>query len=129
MNIGAQSRIVATFIEKYVGFWAAFLMSFCSITLSLVVFVFSRKGLGKPELPTFSIDRPWLNYLHVLVSSDPGGTVLTLAFKALYIVVRRGFRMDAARPAVVSRRTGKAVSWSDDFIDELKHTLSACRAL
>jgi POT family proton-dependent oligopeptide transporter len=60
MNIGAQSRIVATFIEKYVGFWAAYLMSLCSITLSLVVFVFSRKGLGKPPLPIFSLNRPWL---------------------------------------------------------------------
>jgi POT family proton-dependent oligopeptide transporter len=129
MNIGAQSRIVATFIEKYVGFWAAFLMSLCSITLSLVVFVLSRKGLGKLELPAFSLNHPWLRYLHVLVSSDPGGTVLAPTFKALYIAARHGFKMDAARPAVVSRRTGKAVSWSDDFVDELKHTLFACRAL
>jgi POT family proton-dependent oligopeptide transporter len=129
MNIGAQSRIVATFIEKYVGFWASFLMSLCSITLSLVVFVLSRKGLGKLGLPVISLNCPWLRYLHALVSSDPGGTVLAPAFKALYIAAQHGFKMDATRPAVVSQRTGKAVSWSDEFVDELKHTLFACRAL
>ncbi|RYO98336.1 hypothetical protein DL763_002278 [Monosporascus cannonballus] len=104
MNIGAQSRIAATFIEKDIGFWASYLMSLCAISTGFLIFF-----LG--------------------LSSDPQGSILSPTFKALWIAIRYGFRMEAARPDIVQERDSQTVDWSDEFIDQLKRTLFACRAL
>ncbi|KAK5997486.1 putative peptide transporter ptr2 [Cladobotryum mycophilum] len=100
MNIGAQSRIVSSFIEKRVGFWATNLMSLCAILTALLIFSLS----------------------------GPHGSILSPAFKAFGIGIRHGCSMDAARPNAVRQRDGKEVHWSDEFIDDLKGALFACRA-
>ena len=51
MNIGAQSRIAATFLEKDVGFWAAYLMSLASIIAAAVVCFAGRRTIGKLPCP------------------------------------------------------------------------------
>ena len=45
-NIGAQSRLAATFIEKYRGFWAAYLMSLSSVALGFTLLWLSGKKLS-----------------------------------------------------------------------------------
>jgi len=45
-NVGAQSRIAATFIEKDAGFWASYLMALCFICLSLVILMIGQRWLG-----------------------------------------------------------------------------------
>ena len=45
-NVGAQSRIAATFIEKDAGFWASYLMALCFICLSLVILMVGQRWLG-----------------------------------------------------------------------------------
>ncbi|KMK58403.1 oligopeptide transporter [Aspergillus fumigatus Z5] len=91
MNIGAQSRIAATFMEKDIDFWAAYLLSLCSIVTGVLLLYVGRR------------------------------------FITLWIAIRHGFRMDAARPDAVAR-DGITVTWSDELIDELKSALFACRA-
>lgn len=66
---------------------------------------------------------------HKEVASEPQGSVLLPAIQALWVAIRHGFRMDAARPDVVLARDGKTVTWSDGLIDELKSAMFACRAL
>ncbi|PYH97916.1 oligopeptide transporter [Aspergillus ellipticus CBS 707.79] len=107
MNIGAMSRVAATFIEKDVGFWATYLMSLCAIVCGLIIFYLGRR---------------------VLIASEPQGSPLLPAIQALLVAIRHGFRMDAARPEAVLSRDGKTVTWSNGLIDELKSALFACRA-
>lgn len=107
MNIGAQSRIAATFMEKDIDFWAAYLLSLCSIVTGVLLLYVGRR---------------------FIIVSAPQGSVLLPAVQALWIAIRHGFRMDAARPDAVAR-DGITVTWSDELIDELKSALFACRAL
>ncbi|KAF4293308.1 hypothetical protein KXW98_003445 [Aspergillus fumigatus] len=106
MNIGAQSRIAATFMEKDIDFWAAYLLSLCSIVTGVLLLYVGRR---------------------FIIVSAPQGSVLLPAVQALWIAIRHGFRMDAARPDAVAR-DGITVIWSDELIDELKSALFACRA-
>ncbi|KAL1297995.1 hypothetical protein AAFC00_006501 [Neodothiora populina] len=107
VNIGAQSRIPATFIEKSVGFWLTFLMSAVSLVLSLLVFVGGKSMYLKEE-------------------RQP--SMLPKARQAFTIAARHGFKMDAAIPANTLERDHKTVPWNNGFIEELKIGLVACRA-
>ncbi|KAJ7616086.1 di/tri peptide transporter 2 [Roridomyces roridus] len=94
-NVGSLSGVAAVLIEKYVAFWVAFLLPLCSLCVALVVLFLGRSQLVKPA---------------------GQGTILPQAFKALWLAVRGGFKMDAALPE------------SDaSFISELKRGLLACR--
>lgn len=44
-NVGAQSRIAATFMEKDAGFWASYLMALCFICLSLAILMVGQRWL------------------------------------------------------------------------------------
>jgi POT family proton-dependent oligopeptide transporter len=61
------------------------------------------------------------------VNLPPDGSVLPSAWKVIYIAVRNGFRLDAARPEKVAEDTGKTVKWRGSFIEELKKALVAAR--
>ncbi|KAH1987386.1 hypothetical protein KXW68_006689 [Aspergillus fumigatus] len=101
-----DSRIAATFMEKDIDFWAAYLLSLCSIVTGVLLLYVGRR---------------------FIIVSAPQGSVLLPAVQALWIAIRHGFRMDAARPDAVAR-DGITVIWSDELIDELKSALFACRA-
>ena len=47
VNVGAQSRLAATYIEKDVAFWAAYLMSVCALCVALLLLVVGRKEFGQ----------------------------------------------------------------------------------
>ena len=63
------------------------------------------------------------------VDRKPSGSILPPAGRAFSIAIKNNWAMDAARPATVLARDGVTVSWSDEFIDQLKAGLLACRAL
>jgi POT family proton-dependent oligopeptide transporter len=46
MNIGAQSRIAATFMEKDIDFWAAYLLSLCSIVTGVLLLYVGRRFIS-----------------------------------------------------------------------------------
>jgi len=104
--LGTQSRIAATFIEKDRGFWATYLMALCSLCLGLALLFSCRTRL---------------------VSIKPQDGVLVWAGKAFSIAIRNGYKMNAAKANVALTRSGKIVSRTDDFIEQLKSGLIACR--
>ncbi|KAH7410512.1 helicase C-terminal domain-containing protein [Phaeosphaeria sp. MPI-PUGE-AT-0046c] len=97
INIGSVGAMLTTLLELHVGFWAAY-------GLPLVVFM-----LGFGILVRFK---------EQYIIKPPQGGVLRDCLSILYIAARHGFALDAAR--------GQG-RWADDFIDELRTALRACK--
>lgn len=106
INIGCLSLLATPFMEKYEGFWTAYLMCFFMFCVGVAILIFCR---GK------YIVRP------------PQGSIITDAFKALGIMlVNRN--TEAAKPSWrAANGKNKPVPWNDHFIDELKRALRACK--
>jgi POT family proton-dependent oligopeptide transporter len=107
INVGSLSGIATTLLEHRVDFWAAFLLPFCFFWLAVAALLIGRNKY---------------------VMTKPTGSVIPRALKALWIGMRRGFNMDAAKPSYQMQTQGStSVPWDDTFIDELKRVLIACR--
>lgn len=107
INIGSLSSIATTNLEKYVGFWSAYLLPFLMFAVGFWTLV-----QGKD------------NY----VVQSPKGSIITQCFKALWIGLVNGGNMDAAKPSYQAMY-GKRYQtlWTDIFVDELKQALLACK--
>ncbi|EAW17061.1 oligopeptide transporter [Aspergillus fischeri NRRL 181] len=106
VNIGGLSALTTTILEKYVGYWAAYLVPLCMMALSVV---------------------PLLAWQHIFVRRPPSGSVLPQAGRAMLYGFREGFQMDGAKPQKQQEKHHRQVPWTDTFIDELKSGLLACR--
>lgn len=106
INIGSLSLLATPYMERDVGFWSAYLLCLCMFIVGFGVLILGRK---------FYVVRP------------PQGSIITDAFKAIWIMIRRR-SMDAPKPSYL-QEFGQAadVPWDDHFIDELKRALVACR--
>ncbi|KAF7715922.1 Proton-dependent oligopeptide transporter family protein [Penicillium ucsense] len=108
INLGSLSLLATPYMEKYTGFWSAYLLCLCMFAMGTAVLLLGRK---------FYVVRP------------PQGSIITDAFKALWIMVKNR-NMDAPKPSwQAEHHAGAQVSlpWDDHFIDELKRALVACR--
>ncbi|PQE07853.1 MFS peptide transporter Ptr2 protein [Rutstroemia sp. NJR-2017a WRK4] len=106
INIGALSLLATPYMERDIGFWSAFLLCLCMFVVGLSVLI-----LGKNHY----VVRP------------PQGTVITNAFKAIGIMIRHR-NMDAAKPTYQEEFGRKhRTPWDDQFVEELKRALVACR--
>ncbi|KAI9376468.1 POT family-domain-containing protein [Aspergillus egyptiacus] len=107
INVGSLSLLATPYMERDIGFWSAYLLCLCMFAVGTLVVILGRK---------FYVVRP------------PQGSVITDAFKALWImVVNRN--MDAPKPTWQASTGGTRTDlpWDDHFIDELKRALVACR--
>lgn len=93
-------------LELHIGFWSAYLLPLIMFGVGFAVLVNGRK---------------------TYVIKPPQGAIILNCIRVLYIAIRNGFDLEAARPSVQSQsnRTGK-ITWDDKFIDELKTALMAC---
>ncbi|KAK2748184.1 MFS peptide transporter [Colletotrichum kahawae] len=106
INLGSLSLMATPFMEKYKGFWTAYLMCFCVFNVGIATLVLRRKTY---------VNRP------------PQGSVITDAFKALGMMIASR-NMDAAKPSWrAANGKDKPVPWNDHFVDELKRALRACK--
>ncbi|KAI7202370.1 peptide transport protein PTR2 [Hortaea werneckii] len=106
INVGALSLLATPFMEKYEGFWTAFLMCFCMFNVGIAVLITRRKAY---------VVRP------------PQGSVITDAFKCLGLMIASR-NTQAPKPSW-REANGKTepVPWNDHFIDELNRALRACK--
>lgn len=107
INVGSLSALATTTMELKIGFWAAYLLPFIMFCVGFGVLVAGKKRY---------IVRP------------PRGSVIMHSFKALWIGVRHKQGLDGAKPSL--RRTIRhpnELPWDDQFIDELKRALVACK--
>lgn len=106
INIGCLSLLATPFMEKYKGFWTAYLMCFLMFNVGIGVLIFCRGRY---------IVRP------------PQGSIITDSFKAIGMMIASR-NTDAAKPSwrAANGKTSP-VPWNDHFIDELKRALRACK--
>ena len=108
INVGGLSGIATTALELHVGFWAAFLLPLCALSMSAAVLILGRTRL-------------------VITPAQP--SALPDALRALWLAVRGGFSLDSARPARQQAEHNRTVPWTDSFVDGLQSALAACRLL
>lgn len=105
INVGSVSAIATTLLELHVGFWSAYLLPLIMFCVGYAVLVWGK-------------DR--------YIIKPPQGGVMGNGVRALWIAARNGFDVDKARPS--AQRNGlHRVSWDDNFVDELKTALVACK--
>ena len=102
INVGSLSTLVTTPMEKYIGFWAAYLLPLAMFVVGFCILISGRKAY---------VDKP------------PKGSVVAHCFKAMWIGIKNG-GLDAAKP---SHAKSRHVPWDDLFVDELKRALVACQ--
>lgn len=109
INIGSLSLLATPYMEKYIGYWSAYLLCLCMFIVGTLIVLLGRK---------FYVVRP------------PQGSIITDAFKALWIMIINR-NMDAAKPSWQAENGGRRartnLPWDDHFIDELKRALVACQ--
>ncbi|RMD41938.1 hypothetical protein DV735_g3159, partial [Chaetothyriales sp. CBS 134920] len=106
INIAGLGALGATVLERYVGFWAAYMLALIGISVSAIILVlFSTRFVRVP----------------------PAGTALVKTVQSLSAAAGSHFKMDNAKPEAQLRLKNRTVPWDDKFIDELKLALLACR--
>jgi proton-dependent oligopeptide transporter, POT family len=107
INLGSLSPIITTNLEKYVGFWAAYLIPMCMFIIGFITLI-----LGKKKY----VVRP------------PKGSVVVNCFSALWIGIKNGGKISAAKPSYQAAHGHRySTPWDDHFIDELSRALVACK--
>ncbi|KAJ5519177.1 oligopeptide transporter, partial [Penicillium expansum] len=107
-NIGSLSLIASTYLEKEVGFWAAYLLPLCSVGVPIPLLLFWQKSFAKLA---------------------PDGNFLPQAGKVLVYSARERFRLDAAKPAFQAEKYRRTVSWDNLFVLEIRRGLKACKVM
>ncbi|KXG53286.1 Proton-dependent oligopeptide transporter family [Penicillium griseofulvum] len=95
-------------LERYVGFWLAYLIPCCAMWLALIPMLFGRK---------------------YFVRESPTSNIMPQVCAALRCGITGGFKMDAAKPDAQIHQHGRQVPWTDSFIEEIKRSLLTCRIL
>lgn len=107
INIGSLSPIATTELEKHIDFWPAYLLPLCMFIVGFIVIV-----LGRSQY----------------ITKPPTGSILPTAFRAMWIGATSRGNMDAAKPSYQEDHgSKKLLPWNDQFVEELKRALVACR--
>ena len=101
INVGSLGAILNVILEHKVGFWAAYLLPLCAFTVALGIILGGRRKY---------------------ILRKPQGSIILDSFRAMSIAVKNGWKLDAAKPSQLP-----GVKWDDQFIEELKRALVACR--
>ncbi|KAI1089923.1 POT family-domain-containing protein [Rostrohypoxylon terebratum] len=95
-------------LEKYVGFWLAYLVPCCCMWLAIIPILFGRNHF---------------------VRTSPTSNIMPDVATALRYGIAGSFKMDAAKPDAQLQRHGRHVTWNDTFIEDIKRSLLTCRVL
>lgn len=95
-------------MEHELGFWQCYLLTTASLAVGIALF-----ALWGPKF----------------VKIDPQENVLPKATRTLICAAKNGFKLDHAKSSYQETRFGRAVPWSDSFVEEIKKGLLACRVM
>jgi len=106
INLGSLSLLATPYMERDIGFWSAYLMCLCMFIVGLGCLLLGRK---------------------IYIVRPPQGSIITDAFRAMGMMIR--YRsMDAPKPSYAQEfGITSQVKWDDQFIEELKRALQACK--
>ncbi|KAH8430827.1 uncharacterized protein LDX57_008491 [Aspergillus melleus] len=104
VNAGSLGSIATTMMEKYIGFWSAYLLDLCSVVLCVILVQVAGR---------------------IFVHPPAQGSILPKAFRCLWYGAKDGFDLDASLPENQEKKHGRIVPWEKEFIAELRDGLSA----
>ncbi|EGE03815.1 MFS peptide transporter Ptr2 [Trichophyton equinum CBS 127.97] len=88
-------------------------------------------GLGQSTATGLSsFFQVWITRLtsrKLYVVRPPKGSIYLRAFKVMYIGMKNGGKLDAAKSSYQRHNGGRVFPWDDQFVDEMKRALVACR--
>lgn len=108
VNVAGFVADCTPLLERYVGFWLAYLIPCCAMGLSLSPVILGHR---------------------LFVRAMPNSNVMPQAYTALKYAIMGGFKMDAAKPETQLHQHGRQVPWEDSFVEDLKRCLLTCRVL
>ncbi|KAI1503136.1 major facilitator superfamily domain-containing protein [Biscogniauxia marginata] len=107
-NIASLGIIAVTFLERTIGFWAAYLLPTTLLTVPLLVLLcFYRKTTIIP----------------------PKGTVLINALHIILCAARSDFKLSHTTQEYQMRHNGREVPWDNYLIADVRQALAACKVL
>ncbi|QIW95976.1 hypothetical protein AMS68_001494 [Peltaster fructicola] len=105
INIGSLSPIATVYLEKYIGFWSAYLLCACVFIVGIITII-----LGKNKY----------------IMHPPKGSVIPNAFRVCFIALKHKGKLNSAKPEVRRELGLKSVKWDSQFVDEVGRALVAC---
>jgi len=125
INIGSLAGLAITLLEKYVGFWEAYLHPLCALWISAFILTTWRTKFGE-RFTSCEYQRDPLTWA-ALVHEPPQGNILPQALLAIIYACQDGFRIENAKPGPQLAKHGRTVPWDDKFAKDLNLALIACR--
>ncbi|SAM01330.1 hypothetical protein [Absidia glauca] len=128
INIGSVvGGVVCPLLELNVDFWAAYLLPTCMLLVSIIVFVAGSKLYYKPP-PTGSIIIKAFAVIRQAWKQKnlPGNKQARKSCKDFMDFAKRDSGLVDAVPWDEAMTT-KAADWDDQFVDELKQAIMACK--
>jgi POT family proton-dependent oligopeptide transporter len=124
VNVGSLGSIATTLMERYIGFWSAYLLDLCAVVVCVLVVQVASSCFG--EFGGLRCGNSGnSNDTVMLVHPPTQGSKLPLAARCLWCAARGGFNLDAALPQRQLELHGRVVPWDKEFIKELRGALSA----
>lgn len=108
INVGSLSAIATTSLEKYIGFWPAYLLPTLMFIPGIITVILGRNQY---------------------VQNPPRGSIFIEVFKVLKVSLQNGRNMEAAKPSnlvTTNPDVAAKATWDDVFVDELRRTFRAC---
>lgn len=146
---GSLSSIATPELEKYVDFWAAYLLPFAMFPVAIITVLSGHKIYVNREpkagilKDTFSIvnlaikkglshDNSRCKNLNVFDASEScesENTTYALRFRQWRKRFKAKFSLDIARPSVRASQGLSDVPWTDLFVDEVARAIDGCKIL
>ncbi|KAG0174905.1 peptide transporter ptr2 [Apophysomyces sp. BC1021] len=127
INVGALlGGIICPTLERYVSFWTAFLLPTCMFAVAIMVFVAGSRFYYKPP-PTESVILK--AYKVFRFARKQASLPENKEAKAKARSVMEFAKRQPALTNVVewSESAKEQATWTDEFVDELRQTIMACR--
>lgn len=147
---GSLSSIATPELEKYIGFWAAYLLPFAMFPVAIVTVLAGRKIYVNRQ-PRPSVLKDTLKIINLAVKNglahDTARLVVSYEHEEDEVPaskrdhhwlvspllwwrrVTARFSLDVARPSVRNNYGLSSVPWTDLFVDEVSRAIDGCKVL
>ncbi|KAK6006753.1 hypothetical protein QM012_005761 [Aureobasidium pullulans] len=106
INVASLSGIATTFMERYIDFWAAFLLCFCALWVGVIMLLVCKNRY---------------------VKTPPAGSVMPKILRVIGLGIKERFSLSAAEPKAQMDKHGREVPWDDEFVGGVRSALVACQ--
>lgn len=128
INVGSLlGGVICPLLELHVGFWAAFLLPTCMFAMAICVFVAGNRFYYKPGPSESVIIKAWslFKFANKRARLPENKEARKVSKSALDFAKRNTELPNAAEWDQATCE--KATAWDDQFVEELKQTVMACK--